>query len=199
MKKLLLSTVALSTLLFSKTMYLQNDETIFSDNKPVGFATILTPVEVLSQDKNSSKVEIIGYANEYYQVKLIKDPMLAEDFIVFEDENATASYEGDENPYIKVLEKIEDNYGETWLKAKFSLEVKNSSLIDDPNTLYSEAKNLYEQSCSSCHRLHDTKEFTISQWPLNVEEMISSGFVFFEPSQRDLIIKYLQHNAKDAN
>lgn len=198
MKKIFLISTILSSYLFAQTAYLKNNEPIFLDNKKIGFISILTPVNTLKSSGESTEILVTGFVQEGYQEKLVKSPSLAEEFIVFETDDGKASYDGEVNPYIKILEKTEDDYGEIWLKAQFKFNVKTQSITDNPTQIYSSAKDLFEQTCSACHVLHEPDSYSVNQWPSQVESMISSGFVALEETDKNAIIKYLQHNARDA-
>lgn len=198
MKKTFLLSAILSGCLFAQTAYVKNSEEIAKDGKHIGFARILTPVEIIKANGDKTEVSVIGFVQEGYQEKLVKSPALGEEFVVFETYVGNASYEGSSNPYVKILEKTEDDYGEVWLKAEFKFEISSENLTTDPEPLYNNAKNLFEQSCSACHILHEPNSYTVNQWPSQIESMISSGFVGLEDADKSAIIKYLQHNAKDV-
>lgn len=198
MKKAFLLSAILSSCLFAQTAYVKNSEPVALDGKRIGFVSLLTPVETVKANKDKTEVSVVGFVQEGYQEKLVRSPALGEEFVVFEMEDGSASYKGDKNPYIKILEKTEDDYGEVWLKAEFKFEVTSENLTNDPEPLYSNAKNLFEQTCSACHILHEPNSYTVNQWPSQIESMISSGFVGLEDADKNAIIKYLQHNARDA-
>lgn len=198
MKKMFLVSVILSGCLFAETAYIKGSEQIVINGKEIGSVSILTPVQTIKASQDKTEVSIVGFVQEGYQGKLVKSPALGEEFVVFENEDGSASYKGDKNPYIKILEKTEDDYGEVWLKSEFKFEVKSDNLTKDPEPLYSNAKSLFEQTCSACHILHEPNSYTVNQWPSQIESMISSGFVGLEDADKNAIIKYLQHNARDA-
>lgn len=198
MKKAFGILTALACFAFADNAYLSEHVKVLVNGKEVGFASVLSPVEVLSKNDKTAKVKISGFISENYQEKLVKDPLKYEEYVVFSVDGENASFKGEVNPYVKNSGKAEDEYGEIWLKSQVEFDVPTSALASDPTALYEQAKSQYEQTCSACHHLHDTTEFSVSQWPSAIESMESGGFVVLEPEQRDLIIKYLQHNAKDA-
>ncbi|OPA78099.1 hypothetical protein BFG05_02495 [Campylobacter pinnipediorum subsp. pinnipediorum] len=178
--------------------FIKKSEVINFDGKQVGSVDILTPIKILKSDNNKVDILIEGYTQEYYQEKLVRSHLLNEEYVYFSVDGEKPSYEGDINPYINIKDKIEDKYGEVWFKAEFRATVPKDSIIKDPNKLYLEAKNMYEQTCSACHTLHEPTKYTVNQWPSHIESMISSGFVALEALNKNMIIKYLQHNAKDV-
>lgn len=188
----------LSTFCFCNEIVIKNNKEVKNSSKIIGEAKLLSPVEIIKKDENFTKVKILGFINENYQARLVKSPSKNEEYFSFfvgNDENLT--YKGETNPFIKILDKVEDDYGEIWLKVYVEFDIKNSDLTFK-NSLLKESKKLYEQTCSACHHLHNTKEFSVNQWPSNVESMINSGYISLDELEKSLIIKYLQQNAKDS-
>ena len=107
---------------------------------------------------------------------------------------ATFANEAETN--FKKGKKLEDDYGEIWYEVEGIYEVGSDAVAKDAKALYAEAKTNYEQICSACHRLHEPNSFTANQWPANLQEMINANYVALEGDDLNLIIKYLQHNAK---
>ncbi|WP_078415707.1 hypothetical protein [Campylobacter pinnipediorum] len=198
MKKSMASILLMACFANAQQGYLSKHVEISKDGNVIGVATTLTPVEIISDNNGVANVKITGFVNENYQEKIVLDPVKYEEYAIFSKDGENATYEGGINPYIKNNGKIEDDYGEIWLKAEISFDVPKDSVVYDPNPLYAKAKGLYEQTCSACHHLHDTTEFTVGQWPAAIESMESAGYIVLESSQRDLITKFLQHNAKDV-
>ena len=183
---------------FGTEAYLTKDVPILKNNKAIGTAKILSKVEVLQDNGKELKVQLNGVISDNYQEEIVKSPTQNESFAVFWNQNEKPTFKGDINPYIKLGNKIEDEYGEFWHQASITFFVNKSDITNDPDSIYKEAKNLYEQTCSACHRLHDTTSFTTNQWPSNVESMIGAGYVDLAPRDKALILKYLQENSKDA-
>lgn len=196
MKKLIL-TCLISSFALAQTMYLNKSVDIKINGKTVANAKLLSPVNVISQNGDDYKVELIGFVNDNYQEEIVKSFTQNENYASFHDDKDNATFNADKNPYIKMLEKQEDEYGEIWHKASISFDVKKTDLVEDKNTILKEAKILYEQTCSPCHHLHEPTEYTVNQWPSNLESMISADYVALDKNEKELIIKYLQNNAKD--
>lgn len=161
--------------------------TISQDGKAIGEAEILTPIEVLSSEGGVAKIKIKGVVSENYQLQIQKNMKEAEIYAIFANE-AEANF--------KKGKKLEDDYGEIWYEAEGIYEISSDAVAKDAKSLYAEAKTNYEQICSACHRLHEPKSFTANQWPANLQEMINANYVALEGDELNLIIKYLQHNAK---
>ncbi|MBZ7991399.1 MULTISPECIES: hypothetical protein [unclassified Campylobacter] len=196
MKKLFLSCL-ISSFALANSMYLNKDVEIKLDGKIIGTASLLAPVKVISSNNDTSKVELIGYVNDNYQEEIVKSFSQIENYMSFHDNNDNPTYKGDANPYIKMLEVLQDEYGENWHKVSITFDVNSNDLVASKDKIFKNAKSFYEQTCSPCHLLHDTKEYSVNQWPSNLESMISSGYVELSKDEKSLIIKYLQNHAKD--
>ena len=160
---------------------------ISQDGKTIGEVQILTPIEVLPGDGGVAKIKIKGVVSENYQLQIQKNMKEAEIYATFTNEAETNFKKG---------KKLEDDYGEIWYEVEGIYEVGSDAVAKDAKALYAEAKTNYEQICSACHRLHEPNSFTANQWPANLQEMINANYVALEGDDLNLIVKYLQHNAK---
>ena len=151
--------------------------------KKVGKIEVLTPVEVVSKDGAKAKIKVKGAVSANYLAQMQRSVKNAEIFTVF-DAESEANF--------KKIKEVEDDYGELWY------EVAADALGNDANALYKQAQQKYEETCSACHRLHEPNSFTAAQWPANLQSMIDTNYVALEETELNLIVKYLQHNAKDA-
>ena len=70
-------------------------------------------------------------------------------------------------------------------------EVAADAVTSDDKALYAKAKELYEGTCSACHRLHEPNSFTVNQWPANLQGMVDAGYVALEKGDLELIVKFL--------
>lgn len=161
--------------------------TISQEGKAIGEIQILTPIEVLSGEGGVTKIKIKGVVNENYQFQIQKNMKEAEIYATFTNE-ADANF--------KKSKKIEDDYGEVWYEVEGVYEISSDAVAKDAEALYADAKTNYEQICSACHRLHEPNSFTANQWPASMQEMINANYVALEGDDLNLIVKYLQHNAK---
>ena len=155
--------------------------------KKVGKIEVLTPVEVVSKDGAKAKIKVKGAVSANYLAQIQRSVKNAEIFTVFDDENEAN---------FKKIKEVEDDYGEIWYEVEGTYEIAADALGNDANTLYKQAQQKYEEACSPCHRLHEPNSFTAAQWPGNLQGMIESGFVALDETDLNLIVKYLQHNAK---
>lgn len=163
------------------------DANVTLDGKNIGKIEVLTPVEVIEKGEKTSKIKVNGVVSTNYLAQLqrsIEDP---EVFIAFNDESGTN---------FKKIKDIEDEYGEVWYQAEGVYEVPNDALGGNQKELYAKAKKIYEETCSACHRLHEPNSFTAAQWPANLSGMVDAKFVALDETDLNLVLKYLQHNAK---
>lgn len=185
---ILLLLVSPPVALHSETLFFRENTPIVLEGQKVGQALVLTPAELLGVGKSQeAKVSVRGFMNEGYTQAIQRSMQNPERFI----ELTT-----DDQPFVKILSKKEDDYGEVWLEVAVEFEVAAGALVADPSTLYAQAQELFKTGCSNCHKLHDPAEFSAAQWPSTLKGM--QQFVGWDDSIRDLVTKYLQHNAKDS-
>lgn len=168
--------------------YLRQTVIVSKDAKPMGVAEVLSPVELISVNGDKAVVKISGVVADSYRAVLQRSISNSEVFVRFDTENPTNFTQ---------LKQIEDDYGEVWFESEGVYEVDKSAVTDDAEPLYAKAKELYEITCSACHRLHEPQSFTANQWPASIQGMISANYVTLEESDLALITKYLQHNSRN--
>lgn len=187
-KFLCFALVACVSGLFAETIASKSSE-ISLNGKVIGKVEVLTPVEVVSKNAAPAVIKIKGVVAENYKGQIQKSIKNGEIYAVFNAED---------DSYFKKIKKLEDDYGEIWYEVEGIYEVSKDAITSDSDALYNKAKHLYEESCSPCHRLHEPNSFTANQWPANMQEMINLNYVALEEADLNLIIKYLQHNAKES-
>lgn len=186
MKMLFLAPVLACSLAFSADV-IAKDANITLDGKMIGKIEVLTPVEVVEKGDKTSKIKVNGVVSANYLAQLqrsIEDP---EVFVAFNDESEAN---------FKKVKDLEDDYGEVWNQVDGVYEVPNDALGGDTKKLYVKAQQIYEETCSACHRLHEPNSFTAAQWPANLAGMVDAKFVALDETDLNLVLKYLQHNAK---
>ncbi len=94
----------------------------------------------------------------------------------------------------KLIERVNDE-GSEWLKIRVEFLCDGNDFIDDVESLYTRAKEMFSDNCSICHKLHDSKEFNANQWPSVLNSMLSRTGI--SKAESYLLIQYLQKNAKD--
>ncbi|PAF43082.1 hypothetical protein [Helicobacter sp. 11S03491-1] len=187
MKKILLLAILAIGILQAQTAYINKTSPLKINGKIVGEITVLTPVEVLQTQGNQVKIKLKGAMDENYTKAIQKSPELGEIY---------ATFIQDDNPFLKVISKKENDYGDLWFEVEGEFEVDKTILDSSDQSLYTKAKTIYEQTCSQCHRLHAPNSFTVNQWPSNINSM--KDMVSLDKDTKELITKYLQQHAKDA-
>lgn len=97
--------------------------------------------------------------------------------------------------FSKTTSFTDKDTGKTWYKASFEAYVDSKDLGDSVKTMFAEADKKYKETCSMCHSLHSTKEFTANQWPSMVKAMSSRAGL--DKNTRYFMVEYLQKHAKD--
>ncbi|WP_169752647.1 hypothetical protein [Campylobacter mucosalis] len=150
---------------------------------------ILTPVEVIKTTDKTANIKIKGVVSENHKTQILKS---------MKEPQIYATFDKEDDKNFKIIKNLEDDYGEIWYEVEGIYEVDKSAITNDKNALYESAKKIYEESCSACHRLHEPESFTAAQWPANIKGMVDAGFIALDESSLNLIIKFLQHNAKKS-
>ena len=153
----------------------------------IGKIEVLTPVEVVEKGDKTSKIKVSGVVSANYLAQLQRSVEDPEVFVAFDNESEAN---------FKKVKDLEDDYGEVWYQANGIYEVPNDALGGNQKELYARAKKIYEETCSACHRLHEPNSFTAAQWPANLSGMVDAKFVALDETDLNLVLKYLQHNAK---
>ncbi|WP_460169632.1 hypothetical protein [Campylobacter concisus] len=163
------------------------DANITLNGKMIGKIEVLTPVEVVEKGDKTSKIKVSGVVSANYLAQLQRSVEDPEVFVAFDNESEAN---------FKKVKDLEDDYGEVWYQADGVYEVPNDALGGNQKELYAKAKKIYEETCSACHRLHEPNSFTAAQWPANLSGMVDAKFVALDETDLNLVLKYLQHNAK---
>ncbi len=173
--------------LLADTSVIKHTTSILQDGKNVGFVTVLTPVEEVSP----GIVKIKGFRQENYPQMIVRDMKRGEIYVEFDTDKKEIALKT-----FKIIKQYEDDYGEIWHEVEGTLTIDPSAVTKDSQLLYKEGKDTYEQKCSMCHALRETTAYTVNQWPQQIEMMMEQTSL--EKPVKSLIIKYLQHNAADA-
>ncbi|WP_022939948.1 pentaheme c-type cytochrome TorC [Psychromonas hadalis] len=91
--------------------------------------------------------------------------------------------------------KIDDLTGLPWQKVEVTLWMRNGSLTESRDTLWTFAKSTYRTSCSVCHSQPAENHFDTNTWPGMFNGMLS--FVNLDGDTQALVLKYLQKHSSD--
>ncbi|PAF53407.1 hypothetical protein BKH42_06220 [Helicobacter sp. 13S00482-2] len=184
--------VALTVFLFlgilgAQNAFINKTTALKVNDKVVGEITTLTPVQVIQIQGSKAKIKLKGFVDENYTKIVQRSPELGEVYAILDKNNST---------FLKTISKKENDYGDLWLEVEGEFEVDKSMLDMSNEALNQKAKDIYEKTCSQCHRLHSPDDFTVNQWPSNISSM--KDMVSLDKDTKELITKYLQQNAKDT-
>ncbi len=182
---------ALNSFLIAKDFVIKERTNAFLNKRSIASLTILTPIKKLKTVGDFTTIKIKGFRLENYPQIIVRDMQRKETYMEFSEEDEELA----KNSF-KILKQHEDEYGEIWHEVEGEFQVKNSSVTNDIKSLEDKAKKSFATNCSMCHRLHPPSEFTVNQWPHQIESMMSQ--IPMESPIKELVIKYLQQNAADA-
>ncbi len=91
--------------------------------------------------------------------------------------------------------KIDELTGLPWQKVSVKLWMRNGSLTESRDTLWTFAKTTFDKSCSVCHTQPAENHFDTNTWPGMFNGMLS--FVNLDGDTQALVLKYLQKHSSD--
>lgn len=184
---LIISSILLVSTSLLASSVINKSTDVLENGKKIGFVTVLTPVEKIS----NTEVKIKGFRLENYPQMIVRDMKRGELYVEFDEDKEEKAIKA-----FKVIKNYEDDYGEVWQEVEGTINIDTTVVTEDIQSLYNEGKTTYEQSCSMCHHLPDPHHYTVNQWPQQIESMMEQ--IPLDKPVKTLIIKYLQHNAADA-
>ncbi|MFC2990583.1 NapC/NirT family cytochrome c [Halomonas tibetensis] len=86
--------------------------------------------------------------------------------------------------------------GQTWIPVSLDIWLPKENLAPNIEPVWSYARQIYNDDCSSCHVAHMPDHFLANQWigQLKAKER----FTQLTKEQNRLVLKFLQYHAKDA-
>lgn len=105
-----------------------------------------------------------------------------------------AQLSSSEKGAVTVTETKTDAYGSVWSHVVVHGWVKRDQVTADLSTVWAAARSLYVARCSTCHALHDPKEFSANQWPGVLGPMAQRAGL--NQQEKLLITQYLQSHAE---
>jgi len=91
--------------------------------------------------------------------------------------------------------KEDELTGLPWQQATVKVWIAKETLLADTQQLWSEASEIYNSSCSTCHSQPAEAHFDANTWPGMFKGMLS--FVNFDNDTQALVLKYLQTHSSD--
>ncbi|MGR5061551.1 pentaheme c-type cytochrome TorC [Photobacterium sp. DNB22_13_2] len=95
----------------------------------------------------------------------------------------------------KFEEKEDELTGLGWQRVTVKLWMPKESLLDDVETIWSEARPAYNNNCSTCHTQPAENHFDANTWPGMFNGMLA--FVNLDRDSEALVLKYLQKHSSD--
>lgn len=151
----------------------------------IGQLTPGTPLKILAGGDSNTQVEVQGWSVKGAESVVIAAPGQRIVLLTLNTQGRAGR---------KSLKQTKDSAGNVWDQVSVTGWVKSSSLVADVEQVWKAGKQLFEQTCSSCHTLHPTTEFGANEWPGVLQSMKEN--VALTPDQYNLILRYVQAHAK---
>ncbi|GDY27029.1 pentaheme c-type cytochrome TorC [Agarivorans sp. Toyoura001] len=160
-------------------------------NEEAGQLNAATEVKILEVKGDAIKVEIDAWRKTKGFGRV-----LFEDFAMnINDGYLTKEVAQAEGSMTKGETKEDDLTGLPWQKVSVELWMRNGSLTDSRDTLWTFAKTTYDSACSVCHTQPAENHFDTNTWPGMFNGMLS--FVNLDGDTQALVLKYLQKHSSD--
>ncbi|MDO6687840.1 MULTISPECIES: pentaheme c-type cytochrome TorC [unclassified Agarivorans] len=160
-------------------------------NEEAGQLNAATKVKILEVKGDAIKVEIDAWRKTKGFGRV-----LFEDFAMnINDGYLTKEVAQAEGSMTKGETKEDDLTGLPWQKVSVELWMRNGSLTDSRDTLWTFAKTTYDSACSVCHTQPAENHFDTNTWPGMFNGMLS--FVNLDGDTQALVLKYLQKHSSD--
>ncbi len=184
-----------SSLTANKVYYTQVQTPIYATDAlktQIGYLEGISPVTYIKSSGNADLVELNmwrkekGFGRIWYNdfAKSIMDAALTKEFM-------------QSNPKYQSIEtKVDPLTGITWQKVKMQVWIHQGQLTADIAPIWAHAKDMFQTSCSVCHKQPDVKHFDSNTWVGVFNGM--KGFTSLTPVQAKQVLRYLQMHASDA-
>lgn len=151
----------------------------------IGQLTPGTPLRIVSGGEATTQVEVQGWSVKGAESVVITAPGQRIVLLTLNNQGRAGR---------KSLKQTKDSAGNQWDQVSVTGWVKSSSLVADLDQVWKAGRQLFEQTCSSCHALHPTTEFGANEWPGVLQSMKEN--VALTNEQYALILRYVQAHAK---
>ncbi len=143
------------------------------------------PLKVLQSEDDRVRIEIKGWAPAKYRLIITSALGKRLSFAKLNTQGKNAR---------KILKTAEDLYGEKWEEVSLAGWVDKAGLADNVKPVWAFADRIYQHHCDSCHVAHAPDEYSINQWPGELDSMADYGGLMGD--QLILVRQYLQSHAK---
>jgi trimethylamine-N-oxide reductase cytochrome c-type subunit TorC len=143
------------------------------------------PLKIVKSDDTRAFVELAGWAPVTYRPIITR--ALGQRFAY-----ARLSKQGETARV--VLRTAEDLYGEKWEEVRLTGWVAKAALTDSIAPVWTFAAKIYQYYCDSCHVAPAPDDFSVNQWPGELDSMADYAGITGE--ELLLVRQYLQAHAK---
>ncbi|MGI2258013.1 pentaheme c-type cytochrome TorC [Shewanella sp. GXUN23E] len=160
-----------------------------TDNTDAGILNIATEVKVLEAQGDRVKISLNGWRKRIGAGRVIyKD--FGVNILSAQLTMEAAKHDGN----IRVFEEKQDPLtGLTWQRVEVDIWTSKDYLLQNPDMLWSYAKDTYNTSCSVCHTQPEPSHFDANTWPGMFQGMLA--FVNLDQDTTALVQKYLQEHS----
>lgn len=158
---------------------------IGDDGTELGSLMPGAPVKALKTDDDRVRIEVKGWAPVNYRLVITNALGQRLSFARLTDPGKDAR---------KVLQTAEDLYGEGWEEVRLAGWVGKAGLAESVAPVWAFADKIYQHRCDSCHVAHEPSDYSINQWPGELDTMADYGGLMGD--EMILVRQYLQNHAK---
>ncbi len=155
------------------------------DGSALGLLLPGAPVMALSNEEARVRIEVKGWAPVSYRLIITNDLGARLSFADLTEAGKAAR---------KIIGTAEDLYGEKWEEVSLTGWVAKSGLAMSVKPVWKLAADIYQNRCDSCHTAHAPGEYSVNQWPGELEGMADYGGLM--DKELVLVRQYLQSHAK---
>lgn len=144
-----------------------------------------TPVTVKKTMKKRAHVVIEGWSQQYHELEVFSD---------HEHRIHRASLARVKDDLRKVGKEHIDEWGTKWFQVRLEGWVDAASLTEKSETVWQDARSLYESRCYDCHETRIPEMLTPAQWRGTL--IIMAHRAALTPEESTLLRQYFQTFAK---
>ena len=164
------------------------DPAEIGEGRGAGLLISATELEVLDREGDALKVRIAGWRQE------------GADRVIYElmgQRIFTATLTPPAVEQVAVGEPtVDPNTDLTWLPVSIEGWVGADSLVEDRETLWDYAAEMYTASCATCHGKPEPDHYLANQWIGNMKAM--ARFISLDKREYRFLLKYLQLHSSDT-
>lgn len=182
-----------SDLAMADTLFVTNTKDFFMDSgmtgDPVGKLLGSAKVTVLERNGDKMKVRVEGWqlSGADTVIYSVQGQRIMQAVL---DEKAIQAVEHKEGV-------VDPETQQTWYPSSIAIWVDNKGLNTAEEPLWAYSKDVFNNSCGTCHTLPQTDHYLANQWIGNLNAM--KRYTSLSDDQYRLLLAYLQNHSKDVN